>query len=135
MTKAIIFDCFGVLVRNDGLDTQLMAYIKKLRPNLKTAVLSNCGHRVLERVIGQTQLSSTFDAWLASADAGVSKPHPDIYNMICSRLGVQPEAAVFVDDVAAYVDTAERLGMTGLVFRGPTDLIDRLNRLLANPDM
>jgi len=42
---------------------------------------------------------------------------------------VQAEEAVYIDDVAAYAEAAQRLGMSGIVFRSPEQLQSDLRKL------
>jgi 2-haloacid dehalogenase len=46
------------------------------------------------------------------------KPDPRIYQILLDRCRIDPRRAVFVDDVAANVETARQLGLHGIVFAG-----------------
>jgi beta-phosphoglucomutase-like phosphatase (HAD superfamily) len=48
---------------------------------------------------------------ISSAEEGLAKPRPEIYRRAAARLGLPPEACVFVDDYEANVRAAEELGM------------------------
>ena len=65
---------------------------------------------------------SWFDGIVISGMEGVIKPDPRIFQILCERHGVAPEAAVFVDDVAANADAASALGIHGIHFRSPNQL-------------
>jgi FMN phosphatase YigB (HAD superfamily) len=51
-----------------------------------------------------------------SSAVGMRKPDPAIYHHVLGELGVEPEVAVFVDDMPANVDTARAVGMHGVLF-------------------
>lgn len=88
----------------------------------RTAMLSNCGPEVIERVKAQRPVERYFDALVVSWELGVVKPSPAIYRAALERLGVQPGDALFVDDRAVNVAGAEAVGMRGLVFEGDGSL-------------
>ncbi|MBS3940048.1 MAG: HAD-IA family hydrolase [Actinobacteria bacterium] len=50
-------------------------------------------------------------------EEGLMEPDPAFYAVVCRRLGVLPEQAVFVDDLAVCVEGAEAVGMTGVLHR------------------
>lgn len=72
-----------------------------------------------------------FDAVVLSGQEGVRKPDPEIFHLTARRLGVPPETCVFVDDIAANVEGARAIGMTGVVHRHPDITIPKLEELLG----
>jgi putative hydrolase of the HAD superfamily len=79
------------------------------------------------------RLDSTdlFDATVISGEVGLHKPQPEIYRLACERLGVEPEAAVFVDDLRENCAGAEEVGMTAVLHRDSARTIARLEQLLG----
>jgi putative hydrolase of the HAD superfamily len=55
-----------------------------------------------------------FDAVIESSKAGVRKPDPRIYLMMCERLGVDPRACVNLDDLGVNCKSAAQLGMVAI---------------------
>ena len=55
-----------------------------------------------------------FDAIIESSKAGLRKPDPRIYLMMCERLGVAPTACVYLDDLGVNCKPAARLGMMAI---------------------
>ncbi len=84
----------------------------------KTAMLSNCGPEVIDRVRAQREVARYFDAMVISWEERVLKPDARIYRIALERLGVSPGEALFVDDRPENVAGAEAVGMRGLVFAG-----------------
>ena len=82
---------------------------------VRTGMLSNSwGHdRYPEK-----QLTELFDAWVISGEVGLRKPDPAIYELAAERLGLPPEACVFVDDLPGNLKPARALGMATVVHRG-----------------
>lgn len=103
-----------------------VALARALRPSYRIALLSNADASLRERVQDGLGIHDLFDALVCSAEVGMAKPDPAIYRLTAERLGVPPEACLFVDDHEPNVAGAERVGMRGLVFR-----IDRGDRLRA----
>jgi 2-haloacid dehalogenase len=62
-----------------------------------------------------------------SGEVKALKPDPRIYQILFDRCGIDPSQTVFIDDVAANIETARRLGLYGILFTGP----DALRRELA----
>lgn len=107
----------------------LISYIRHLRrKGLKTAILSNSDIGLYE-LISKHHWNRLFELILCSEEAGVTKPHPQIYEMALRRLGVSPDEAVFVDDRAYNVDGAEKANISGIIYTGLTDFRDELVRL------
>lgn len=52
-----------------------------------------------------------FDHLIASSKAGVRKPEPRIYEMMCAALGVAPSECVFLDDLGINLKPARDMGM------------------------
>ena len=61
-------------------------------------------------------LAPYFSVQVYSSEAGVAKPHPDIFRRALDLLGVMPEAAVYVGDrLVADVGGAHAAGMRGVL--------------------
>jgi putative hydrolase of the HAD superfamily len=69
-----------------------------------------------------------FDHIIQSSEAGVRKPDPRIYLMMCEALKVKPEACVYLDDLGVNCKPAAQLGMTAIKATGETQLLDDLEK-------
>jgi len=68
-----------------------------------------------QRMAGaMAQVLPLFDAVIESSKAGVRKPDPRIYLMMCDLLGVRPEACVYLDDLGINCKPAAGLGMMAI---------------------
>jgi putative hydrolase of the HAD superfamily len=83
---------------------------------LKTAILSNMGDAVAERIEREVAWIRQFDVKVWSYQFLVAKPDPRIYTTTLTLLGIDAGEALFVDDRLANIETARALGMRGLVF-------------------
>lgn len=91
----------------------------------RTAFLSNGVPEAMARIRAERPLERWFDVVVVSCEVGVAKPDPGIYKMCLSRLGVEPNRALFVDDRLENIDAAARLGIQTFHFTGD-DLMRRL---------
>lgn len=91
----------------------LSSLLRQLSKRYLLAVLSNypytpCVHRVLNR----HNLSRYLCSIVVSADVGIVKPHPDLFQITLYQLGVSSHEAIYVgDDWCADVIGASRVGM------------------------
>jgi putative hydrolase of the HAD superfamily len=69
-----------------------------------------------------------FDHIIQSSEAGVRKPDPRIYLMMCEALAVKPQACVYLDDLGVNCKPAAALGMTAIKVVGETQLLDDLEK-------
>jgi putative hydrolase of the HAD superfamily len=60
------------------------------------------------------EIMALFDSVIESSKAGVRKPDPKIYLMMCERLAVEPAACVYLDDLGINCKPAAALGMTAI---------------------
>jgi putative hydrolase of the HAD superfamily len=72
-----------------------------------------------------------FDGVVISGDVGLHKPQPEIFRLGCERVGLEPEACVFVDDLRENCEGAEAVGMTAVLHRGADTTVPELERLLG----
>ena len=70
-----------------------------------------------------------FEYKLLSYQVGVKKPDPSIFQMAISRLAVDADEIVFIDDQENNVEAADKLGMHGLVFQNADQLRKDLAKL------
>jgi putative hydrolase of the HAD superfamily len=53
-----------------------------------------------------------FDVVIESSKVGVRKPDPRIYTLACEQMSINPEEAIFLDDLGINLKPARQLGMT-----------------------
>ena len=71
-----------------------------------TAMLAETGNAAKAK-----EILSLFDHVIESSKAGVRKPEPRIYDMMCDALDVAPAACVFLDDLGINLKPARAMGM------------------------
>jgi putative hydrolase of the HAD superfamily len=110
---------------------ETLGLLRRLRPALACAVLTNNNLLVARHFADLYPEVAPLVAGRAyvSAEFGLRKPDPDAYRRCVARLGVAPEATLFVDDSAANVAGARAAGLLGYDYTGPaalaTELLER----------
>ena len=72
---------------------------------------------------------SWFRGILVSGEVGVIKPDPRIFEVLIERFAINPENAVYIDDVEANVAAAQPFGIHAIQFTTPARLRRELTRL------
>jgi glucose-1-phosphatase len=113
----------------DVLDQQLVAFIRSLRPRYQTAVISNATDGLQQALSETYPIADAFDLIVCSATEKVMKPDAEIYRRTLQQLGRRPEEAVFIDDNAANIAAAHKLGLHVIHFNPATDVPAELAQL------
>ncbi len=91
------------------------------------------GHVVISegKAAAIAEVFALFDHVIESSKAGVRKPDPRIYPMMCEALGVKPEACVYLDDLGINLKPAREMGMTTIKVTGEQQLLDDLSKAVG----
>lgn len=112
-----------VLPRLNGmLRPRMVAALKACKARFKVGCITNNvvsmhspGQDEGQKSAGaMAQVMPLFDAIIESSKAGVRKPDPKIYLMMCDLLAVRPEACVYLDDLGINCKPAAGLGMRAI---------------------
>ncbi len=71
---------------------------------------------------------ASFDGVIVSGDERLLKPDPAIYELLLNRYGLEAGDCIFIDDSAANVEGARKVGMHAIHYREPLDLSAELRR-------
>jgi putative hydrolase of the HAD superfamily len=104
-------------------------FLEKLSKNYRLALLSNTDPIHMSHEEARFPFFRFFPIRIYSFRVGSSKPNPLIYREALRACKVRAEEAIYIDDIPAYADAAQRLGMTGLVFRSHQELQANLRDL------
>jgi putative hydrolase of the HAD superfamily len=104
------------------LRPRMVAALKTCKAHFKVGCITNNvvsvhspGQNEPQRAAGAMgQVMPLFDAIIESSKAGVRKPDPRIYLMMCELLGVAPAACVYLDDLGINCKPAAQLGMKAI---------------------
>ena len=115
----------------EHFDAELAQFITSLRPRFKIGIISNAWSDARPILNRKFNLDSYVDAAIYSAEVKLAKPDARIYQLALERLGVEPEEAVFVDDLPENVEAARALGMCGVQFQSTAQTIADVKRCLG----
>ena len=105
-----------------SLRPRMVAALKTCKAHFKVGCITNNvvsehspGQDASQRDAGAMgQVMPLFDAIIESSKAGVRKPDPRIYLMMCEQLSVAPAACVYLDDLGINCKPAAGLGMRAI---------------------
>lgn len=115
---------------NRSLDPQPIldeALFQKLGKRCRLALLSNTDPLHSAHLESHFAFVKHFPVRVYSCRIGASKPSPAIYTAALDALGLTPAEALYIDDIAEYAATAQRLGLDAIHFENPAQLIDELS--------
>jgi epoxide hydrolase-like predicted phosphatase len=114
----------------DQLDEELVTYIRALKSNYQTGLLSNAFSNLRQVIRDVWRMEDVFDQIVISAEEGLIKPDARIYQLILRQLKVHADEAIFVDDMPKNVEAAQRLSMHGVLFCNPQQAREAVSRIL-----
>lgn len=101
---------------------RMVAALAVVKTRFKTGCITNNmaqGHGASMSASAQgaaraSAIMRQFDTVIESSKAGVRKPDPRIYQMMCEALNVRPAACVYLDDLGVNCKPAAGLGMRAI---------------------
>ena len=135
-TELILVESHGAFIRpivkrffafEGRIDLEMVKLIKQLPKNLRLGILTN-NHDRFEEYLQRVGVAELFDAVINTHRIGVAKPEKLAYQKAVSRLSVEPENCLFVDDVEGNVDGGEAAGLKCHHFQNQTGLVEFLKK-------
>lgn len=108
---------------------ELFALITQLKKTYKIGFLSNIAGDFLQRMFTKEQLT-LFDQTSLSFETGFVKPDPRAFIEMTTKLGVEPNEAVMVDDQERIITGAREAGLQAILFKDYEDFKISLDKLL-----
>ncbi len=104
------------------LRPRMVAALQACKQHFKVGCITNNvvsehspGQAETQRAAGaMSQVMPLFDAIIESSKAGVRKPDPRIYQMMCELLAVEPARCIYLDDLGINCKPAAGLGMKAI---------------------
>ncbi len=111
-----------LLLANARLYDDVIPFLTRLRDRgIKIAIVSNCTENTRAMLVA-TGVDQLADELVLSCEVRSAKPAPEIFLHALGRLGVGPEAAVFVDDQARFCAGSVAVGIRAAqIVRGDLD--------------
>ncbi|MFN2258459.1 MAG: HAD-IA family hydrolase, partial [Parasphingopyxis sp.] len=87
--------------------------------------------RDLEKSAAIEAIMGRFDHVIESSKAGIRKPDPRIYAMMCEELEVDPQTCIYLDDLGINCKPAAAMGMRAIKVTSEAQALAELNEVLG----
>lgn len=132
-------DAFAAAVDEIPVMADASETVQTLADRYAIGIASNDQRRAVDAVLDRLEVRGVVEAVVTIDDVAVGKPDPAVYELAAQRLGVDPAAAVAVDDSGVGVTSALAAGLRVVGFTGSGDdplpaataTVDRLGDLPA----
>ncbi len=114
----------------DRLDDRLVDFLRSLKGNYTTALLSNAWSNARQSLTEKYHCMDAFDVSVFSYEVGLAKPNPAIYRLILERVGVDADEAIFLDDNKDNIESAAKMGIHAIRFANTEQAIQNITELL-----
>lgn len=129
---AIDYFSFERLWCDIWLEENLGLYLTLLEIDLPKYLLSNTNEIIYRNYMAKCGIVQRHipdrRCHILSCEVGVIKPHPMIYKVALARAKVEPEEALFLDDMPENIDAWRALGGVGIVYHAGKDTIRSLQK-------
>ena len=137
--KALGYDIPGkdILALLSGrLRPRVVAALKKCKAHFKVGCITNNapvgkGASMTsddDKARQVAEVFETFEHVIESSKAGVRKPDPLIYKMMCEALDISPDTCVYLDDLGINLKPAREMGMTTIKVLNEDQLLSDLEK-------
>jgi epoxide hydrolase-like predicted phosphatase len=109
----------------------MVTRVRSLRPQYRTALLTNNVKEFGEGWRSTIPVDELFDVVIDSSHVGSRKPEAAYFAHALDQVGVSADEAVFLDDMACNVEGARDAGLHAIHVTEVGAAIDELDRLLA----
>jgi len=113
------------------LNKPLINLLSRLQINYQTAILSNAGDESRRLMENSLHLDQYVEEIIISAEVGMIKPDPKIYQLAVDRLETSPETTLFIDDQKENVIAARNFGMQAVQHTSNDKTIRAVDEILA----
>ncbi len=113
----------------DVTDRNLIDFLRGLREMYKVGLISNAWSGLRPWIVNQ-KFDDAFDLMVISAEIGIMKPDPRIFQYALEQFDLAASEAVFVDDFPENIEAARLMGMQAVHFTGPHQAISQVKQIL-----
>ena len=94
--------------------------------NYKVVALTNWSTETFPIALERFEFLQWFEGIIVSGEEKTRKPFDKIYNLTLERFQIKAENAIFIDDNLRNIQAANNLGIHGIQFKSPKDLVAQL---------
>lgn len=113
------------------LKRPMVKLLAELHQHYQTGILSNAGTQTRGLMVDVLGLDKLVEDIVISAEEGVSKPDPAIFQIALERLNASAETSLFLDDYLPNVEAARALGMIAVHFIDDRQATREIRSILA----
>lgn len=106
---------------------------ESLKTRVPRLILSNTNAIHMDYIFEQYPWIHDFDAHILSHEVGLLKPDAAIYEHALGKCGLTAERTVFLDDIAANVEAARRVGLRAIHYQNAEQARAELTKLGVAP--
>jgi putative hydrolase of the HAD superfamily len=92
--------------------------------------LSNMPTSIYDHVRRRHVFWDAFRGIVISGEVRMMKPEPEVFAHLLEKYELRPDETVFIDDLAANIDAAKRVGLHGILFKDAAQCQSELDPLL-----
>jgi glucose-1-phosphatase len=111
----------------------MVALAESFKTRLPRVILSNTNPLHIDHIIEHYPWINDFAAQVLSYEVGLLKPDAAIYELTLRQCGLEAARAVFIDDLAANVEAARRVGIQGIQYQNVDQVRAELTKLGVAP--
>ena len=98
----------------------------------KVIALTNWSAETFPIALERFEFLQWFEGIIVSGEEKTRKPFDAIYNLTLERFNIKAENAIFIDDNLKNIETANNLGINGIRFQSPEQLLIQLKTFNIN---
>ena len=108
--------------------------LKKLieSKDFKVVALTNWSAETFPIALERFEFLHWFEGVVVSGEEKTRKPFDSIYNLTLERFNIKAEHAIFIDDNLRNIEAANNLGINGIRFESPEQLLKQLKTFNIN---
>lgn len=112
------------------IDEQLLKHIEKLKTTYKVGLLSNGGSAFVRSILKLYNIEKLFDNISISAEVGLVKPDPKIFELALRNMNSQAQNTIFIDDNQKNITGAKNIGLKTILYKNYNQFKKELNKIL-----
>ncbi|MGM0438846.1 MAG: HAD-IA family hydrolase [Patescibacteria group bacterium] len=128
MINHIIFDWQGVIQQTDGINNELLDWIKNNKSKYSFSILTNCPGN-FNKKLSKLKIDHLFEAVVNPSNEFIRKPQPKAYKRILEEVNKKPNECLFIDDSVTNVQVANELEINGIVYTDNLNLFKEFKEL------
>ena len=123
-------EVINTIYGSEKVNEELVNWIGSNKDNYTISLLTNNTSSLGEILEDKFEIKHLFDFIFNSAEIGLAKPDPKIYQHVLRKTETKPEYCLFIDDSKKNVEAAKKLGIKAVLFQNNNDFFDKINYLI-----